>query len=400
MTSSTQVNVCMLHAFDPRGQKVGGLETYVRDYITYLPEDVNLLLVGVDGFGDLELGKVHRLTFRGREFDFFPVLTVRDDTTNVYATKVAQSLTFNFLLAIVRNSGRLGRMLREGGYTLELRRIEHALVPILLGRPYVQMLHDGMSRDKAMSSLLKRYWWVKQLSEKLTLAACEKLYCVNQDLTERLRRENPGKAHKVDTLTTWANPQIFQPSEFQYPDGTINLFYAGRLDKFKRPDLMFRLVQLVRARACGPVSFHYVGDGDPYEFAEFQPIDEITVRHGRKTSSEIAELLRSMHVGLLTSDFEGMPRVVMETLTAGRPVVALHLPQLEAVIRDGQSGFLVQRGAEELAVQADRICETYVMARTGQITPAGISAAVSNFSPQVLLGRIYADHRDLQTAAA
>ncbi len=66
--------ICLVHPFDPRGQKVGGLETYLRDFITFHPADTDLLFVGVDSVGDLELGKVHRLTFRGRQFDFMPIL--------------------------------------------------------------------------------------------------------------------------------------------------------------------------------------------------------------------------------------------------------------------------------------------------------------------------------------
>ncbi|UZE47499.1 hypothetical protein ONR75_21530 [Rhodopseudomonas sp. P2A-2r] len=40
--------ICLIHPFDPRGQKVGGLETYIRDFITFHPADTDLLFVGVD----------------------------------------------------------------------------------------------------------------------------------------------------------------------------------------------------------------------------------------------------------------------------------------------------------------------------------------------------------------
>ena len=30
--------ICLIHPFDPRGQKVGGLETYIRDFITFHPD--------------------------------------------------------------------------------------------------------------------------------------------------------------------------------------------------------------------------------------------------------------------------------------------------------------------------------------------------------------------------
>jgi hypothetical protein len=55
-------SICLIHPFDPRGEKVGGLETYIRDFITFHPADTDLLLIGVDSTGDMRLGKVHRLT--------------------------------------------------------------------------------------------------------------------------------------------------------------------------------------------------------------------------------------------------------------------------------------------------------------------------------------------------
>ena len=40
--------ICLIHPFDPRGEKVGGLETYIRDFITFHPADTDLLFIGVD----------------------------------------------------------------------------------------------------------------------------------------------------------------------------------------------------------------------------------------------------------------------------------------------------------------------------------------------------------------
>ena len=40
--------ICLVHPFDPRGQKVGGLETYIRDFITFHPDNTDILFVGVD----------------------------------------------------------------------------------------------------------------------------------------------------------------------------------------------------------------------------------------------------------------------------------------------------------------------------------------------------------------
>ena len=46
----------------------------------------------------------------------------------------------------------------------------------------------------------------------------------------------------------------------------------------------------------------------------------------------------------LTSRFEGLPRVVVEALAAGVPVVAMAVDGVSEVVRDGENGFLVAEG--------------------------------------------------------
>ena len=54
--TQNRYQICLIHPFDPRGEKVGGLETYLRDFITFHPGDTDLLFIGVDSRGDLALG--------------------------------------------------------------------------------------------------------------------------------------------------------------------------------------------------------------------------------------------------------------------------------------------------------------------------------------------------------
>src|ERR1700724_2929956 len=68
-----RTRICLLHPFDPRGSKVGGLETYIRDFIGFHPPDVDVLLIGADGRGDLKLGETHWCIFRDRTFEFLPI---------------------------------------------------------------------------------------------------------------------------------------------------------------------------------------------------------------------------------------------------------------------------------------------------------------------------------------
>ena len=394
MASATgkRYRVALFNSGDPRGAKVGGIETYIRDYIYYHPEDMDLLFVGADETGELPLGQVSEVEFRGRKFKFLPLLHL-DDLTNAYGEGIAKSDTFRFAKLLIENRKLLKSVLRGGGYSAELRRVEYAPILWSMGVPFVQMVHVWGGKDQQMSSSLGKHWYIRDATEFVAATLTKKFYSVNSDMTARYKKKYFPFARKFDTLTTWANTTIFKATPFRFDDDLIHVMFAGRLDKFKRPDLMFRVIEALSEKSGGKARFHYIGDGDPEETPEFAPIRGITIRHGRKNSIEIAELLQGFHLGILTSDFEGMPRVVMETLTAGRAVVALHLPQLEQVILDGKSGFLIPRTENHIDLQAAKLLEAYEMMRDGRMTVESITAAVKPFSPQALLGKIWADHR-------
>jgi glycosyltransferase involved in cell wall biosynthesis len=184
---------------------------------------------------------------------------------------------------------------------------------------------------------------------------------------------------------------------------TFRIVFAGRLDEFKNPALMFKTIAALRRRLGDKIEFHYIGTSDPTRFAEFAAITPVTVTHGFKDAAGMAETLANMHAGILTSDFEGMPRCVLETLAVGRPVVALHLPQLDAVIHDRESGFIVPRNApqDELAERlADRFIDLRTAIHNKEIDPAVVSRKVDPFTPRTQLARVFHFHREIQRPGA
>ncbi len=166
---------------------------------------------------------------------------------------------------------------------------------------------------------------------------------MNPFITERLQKTYPRQKEKIDTLWTWVNTDIFKPQPLPKDMEPFRIVFAGRLDEFKDPPLMFDTINRLRQLMPGGVEFNYIGTSDPHRFEEFAKIEDITVRHGFMDAAGMASTIASVHAGILTSEFEGMPRFVLETLAVGRPVVAMHLPQLESAVRDGESGFLVPR---------------------------------------------------------
>jgi glycosyltransferase involved in cell wall biosynthesis len=393
-----QHRLCVIHSFDPRGAKVGGLETFIRDMIAFLPEDFSFLMIGVDALGDLEIGKVTTVEFRGRSFEFLPVLRFSDAQAREAATIVRQSLTFQFMQGLLRHLPVVRRKLKERPTSVDLQRVEFAPLVKSLGIPFVQMLHGEGAPPLKMDSLLKNYRFVHNVNERLAVLCADKFLCVNPIITERIRKTYPRQAGKIDTLSTWVDTRTFHPRPFT-DDGSFRVAFAGRLDLFKSPPLMFKTVHRLAQKLGGGVEFHYMGTSDPGRFAEFDLIRDITIQHGFKTADGVSEVLGRAHAGILTSEFEGMPFAVLEALGCGRPVGAIHLPQLEAVIQDGVSGSLVSRSASEDDM-ADRLADAFVAIRndirSGRLTPDGVASSIREFTPERQLAKCYANHRRIQ----
>jgi glycosyltransferase involved in cell wall biosynthesis len=391
--------ICLVHPFDPRGQKVGGLETYLRDFITFHPADTDLLFVGVDSVGDLELGKVHRLTFRGRQFDFMPILRYSDVDAREAATTIRKSLTGQFFTSLLRYFWPVASEIRGRRCSIDLRRVEFSWLPVILRLPFVQMLHGEGVPKLRMDSLLRKYSFVHHAGERFAVATSEKFLCVNPHITERMQSTYPTSSEKIDTLWTWVNTDIFKVQPFPAPTTPFKIAFAGRLDEFKVPPLMFKTIERLKAKLPGRVEFHYIGTSNPKRFPEFAAIEDVATCHGFKDAAGMAATLGSVHAGILTSEFEGMPRCVLETLAVGRPVVAMHLPQLEAVIRDGQSGFLVSRSGsmdEDADNLARKLVSTHDLVAGGRMDPVDIASHIDNFTPRTQLARVFQLHHDIQ----
>ena len=106
--------ICLIHPFDPRGEKVGGLKTYIRDFISFHPADTALLFVGIDSKADLQAREAAR--------------------------SIRSSVTGQFFLALLRHFGPFSRLIRSRRCTIDLRRVELSWLPVVLRLPFVQML--------------------------------------------------------------------------------------------------------------------------------------------------------------------------------------------------------------------------------------------------------------------
>ena len=398
MSSEAEHCICIIHPIDPRGTKIGGIETYVRVLIQHAPLNWRVLLVGVDGKGDCKLCEVTKLNLDERSIDFLPMIYFPDDEIHEAARALGKSLTLQFAISLFRNFLRLRKAIGKGSVTVELERFEFAIIPFLLRTPTVQVVHgEGSKRDK-MDSLIKKYWFLHRTSEEIAIRLASAIVCVNPNIEAQVKKRLPNRASDVSFMAVPVDTDTFQVRDFDTNDGIFRVVFAGRLDEFKDPPTMFRSLSEVRNRLGGLVEFHYVGTSDPHRYTEFDLVKQFTTAHGYKSPADVAAIIARCHAGVLTSYFEGMPCYLLEVLSVGRPVVAIRLPQYDLVIEEGVSGSMIERlhdGSATVDRLAERFIEVWSRIRRGKMHPAIIHAKATPFSVRSQLERHFAKHSRL-----
>lgn len=156
-------------------------------------------------------------------------------------------------------------------------------------------------------------------------------------------------------------------------DATVLIGTVGRLAKIKNNALMLRaFAQMIRKQAID-AHLAVIGDGDQLEnlqnLAHELGVDDRVTFCGWVLERE--RIFSDLDVTCLSSQNEGTPVSIIESLAAGVPVVATRVGGVADVMSDPMDGELVQSGDEEaLATALAKI------ARGRRVIAAARSAAV------------------------
>ncbi|UCD92976.1 MAG: glycosyltransferase family 4 protein [Methanobacteriota archaeon] len=148
------------------------------------------------------------------------------------------------------------------------------------------------------------------------------------------------------------------------PDSFLILF-VGRLDEVKGVDYLVRAMGFLEGQGEN-VRLWIVGDGplesDLRKFTRDLGLDRTVIFWGLKTGEELDDIFVMADAVAVPSvissqgDTEGLPVVILESLAAGKPVVASNVGGIPDAIEDGKTGFLVpERSPEEISKAIVRV---------------------------------------------
>jgi glycosyltransferase involved in cell wall biosynthesis len=179
-------------------------------------------------------------------------------------------------------------------------------------------------------------------------ALFDAIVCVSSFLSGALKAKHPELSERIVHIPFGIeipeNPPL-KKREIKGLGSVLRIAYCGRLSFHqKRIQDLATIINRCHANNL-PVEFHIAGAGpDEKEFFEsiIVPFEGGRVhRHGFLTNSEVLNLLERSDVLLMTSDFEGLPVVLLEGISrACIPVVTKIQSGISEVVRHNETGYL------------------------------------------------------------
>lgn len=322
------------------------------------------------------------------------------------------------LRAIVLNEGRLAQELRDAGIEVKLIAEREKRFPQIfleaaryLKDKQVQLLHSHRYKENLLALLLSRRRGIrflvrtqhgrmeahagfKGLKQRFYYAAdaqlarhfADKVISVSNDLTGYLEKflaprqiaviRNGIDLNEVRCELTPAAAK----QRLGVPEDAPVVGIACRLQRVKRLDLFLRAAGKIAERLPDAI-FLIAGEGP-----EEDSLGELVQRFGLEGRvrllghrSDAYAVLRAMDVLLITSDHEGLPMVLLESLALGVPVVSRRIGGIPEVIQDRVSGLLVPTGnPDALAEACFAILRDHRLAKT--LAEAGTKVVAEDYS--------------------
>lgn len=250
----------------------------------------------------------------------------------------------------------LVRFLRRGGYTIVHTHSSKAgllgrLAARLAGVPIIIHTVHGWSFHDYMSPALRRLYIVL---ERWCASWSDALVTVSQADIRKGLAAGIGAAERYHLIRSAIPLEAFDPSLYDrlevrrslgLPPEAPVVGNVGRFSPQKNPLAWVQVAARI-AQERPQVHFLLVGDGP------LRPqVEEHLARHGLMGRTvltglrrDVPRLLAAMDLFLLTSLWEGLPRVVPQALAMRLPLVAFGVDGLVEAVPEGECGYLLPPG--------------------------------------------------------
>ena len=305
--------------------------------------------------------------------------------------------------------------MRRPGAILQVHRpYRHGLLRSHRG-PRAQIIHLDLDAWPGPSGWRRLTFLYRDFDDGLE--GFDRVFIANEAGATRLRKDNPRIADRISFLSGWYDETVFKPIDMPARPEQRRLLsanlgmpveaaadrwilFVGRLDPIKDPNLAVEAFAQLARTPSSKTRLIVCGDGDERDelvarAAELGVADVVHVV-GEQARETVAALMRVSDVLLVTSVAEGGgPRVVLEALASGLPVVSTVVGEVRRYVVAGHNGWLAEDRAPELLAAGLR----WALDQPRAVVSAAATEAARPFVAATVLQQLYDAYRELAGAS-
>ncbi len=346
-----KIKIIIIYPTDPFGTKVDGIKTFIKGFIKYAPEDLDIEFIGISSdYQKRPPKRWMKLKLGNKEFNFLPLFFEKDENRK---TIIPLSLRFTFSLKFAR--------IDFSNKILLFNRIEPAILFRKVNSPKIGGIHNDIQKQigKGKSEVLwSKFPWFYFMFESFIFRSLDYIYTVSNNTLEFYQAKYTDQEKKFSFIPTTIDPDIFSPIDESklfirkkicpvnkyLPINNKWILFVGRLQVQKAP---IRLIDtfLEYYKNDRMSCLIIIGEGnlreDIEKYIKKSNIENNVFLLGSMNQEMLVNFYRASDVLLLASNFEGMPRCVLEALGCGLPVVSTYVSEVKRIVRDEFSGEVV-----------------------------------------------------------
>jgi glycosyltransferase involved in cell wall biosynthesis len=319
------------HEYPPVGGGAATASCAIAHNLSALGHDVVVLTASYAGLpyrGKEKAVEIHRIRCLRKQAD-------RSSLFEMMTFMIAALLSLPFVLAKHRPDAILIFFLLPSGPI-------GAIAKLFFGLPYVVSLRGG-DVPGLVSQLNLIHKTVAPLRRFVLKHA--RAVVANSDGLRKL--SEAADRYPIRVIPNGVDADFFRPDGAGFrrdrSHGPLRILFVGRFQEQK--NLPFLLRQFARL-PLGRFELHLVGDGPQKktlrDLAKQLGLEGSIVWHGWLPRAALPQVYQSADCLVNPSLYEGMPNVVLEAMACGLPVVASKVAGNDALVLDGETGFLFE----------------------------------------------------------
>lgn len=384
--------ITIFYQFNPWQSSIGGIQTVIRNFVKYAPNEFEVQLVGT-GDGTQPLGEWQDAELAGKAIRFMPLFNLKDDNVR----KLIPT-TIKYTAAL------LGRSFRSD--FIHFHRLEPTVAALNWPGEKTLFIHNDIQKQinsaGGKDAIAWRYLPGAYFAiERLLVSQFAQIFSCNHESAQLYRERYPEIADRVSYVKNTVDNEICYPLKREdreegrrhlaqrmgLAEDTQFVLFAGRLHPQKDPILLVRSIAALNDRK---VHLLIAGDGDLREEtkAEIYRLglaEQITML-GPVNQAELAQLQRVCSVFTLSSAYEGLPVVVLEALACGTPIVTTRCGETPNLLT-ANSGVVCEDRTPVAIADALR----KVLQNPGDYPIEACVKAAEPYSASTVVGGIYND---------